>query len=1817
MKFAIGETVLLGETRYHIRERLASGAVSDVYRATLADAPACEVVIKRVRDDASLDPLKVEGVRREAEVLSILNQAEGIQWPRSADVKARLQRARETASQRRVVALLDSGELGPDQPFLVQEKAPPPFERFAVENPADEQRMLTIAHAAVGVIALAHRHDLALKDFEPHTKWDRIRLRWLDGQEGFELKIIDWNITGGREDMVQDLFFFGLHLYRFLLGHHVALDVDGQPPVNLGLGVPGWEELTEGSRQILQRLLHRAPRRRYQQATELEADLAWWVDTLRQAEAADGLDRLQDRVWQARPQGQHGRMLAAADLGLRRRPPPPSEVRQAFELWARQAREELEKEDWQPIAHARATLLTGAYEKAVGEFAQQLRALSPDREAARLARLFQRLAQAGDLLKQANQGVDVRSNPEWEALTRATNALVRRQWDEAQTALLEATHLQPEATAWRPVNELRDLARAGLLLQEAASLSTQAEPRRADAGRADWIQVENAQIDLLERAVAKLRKAQQLAPLEPDFQDRLQAEQARLGRRRSLLVRYQDADQFIDQGNRSFQQGERAEDAGDLATAVENFHRATEAFQSALDEFQAILEADPAQYRARLLQDSLSQDRLQPSRQAAEARWHAVAQRVETVRQAQEALARGQELLRQGAYSEALSHIRRADDLTPGEQQIQDNLAQAEAGSRLERRAHGALETARQHIQMGNLTEAQDSTRQAITWHGQSLASLPGGESLPFEASRRPFILRSDLRDEATDIQEEARFRAEVHRRVKAAWKEGQYNAILDELTQLNGRYVLTKEEEEWKERAKGQLESIQQTQQLLDQEPTFDELRQVLSTVPPGDPNPRARALREKAGTWWQKRVSERWDVTTRDRLREGVERCVDLPVVEKLRQMQEWAEVGQRIEEALIPWQALPPSQARSRLPALDADLGRLIGEADEWPALQTAARRAQEQLLSAVRERALPILGRARALAEQRAFKEAAQTAHDAWEGIPSRLRALLPPDAGEEGFVRLLKDLETRQRTEAGLESLVEDVVGGRKTFAQAVTEAQQLPWPSDLPTDELENIREALQHGARGEEFLQQVPQVEPHAECISKGLQWQAQTEPIAGPLPDKWAPLRGALGNTWQQVKEQVRQQAEALLARLREEEDALLGDPQHPPETFLKLYWQARWLREILPKYEVTASDLLKRSLDIWGSLSRDLQERLTGLQDLAGLEVALQQAERLHRLLGGLYNRTVDLPSALGESAPLRGLPAPETARRMAQALETFHRLREKPVSDLDEAEASLKQVVGEIETLQLLSQDSGEEWSERHALPDLGKWIEKVALPFADRLRQAQSLLDAGSPVEVLALLGTERPKRQEELVRVEREWLLRPALGMLRQEYDDLRRAGQRKLESLALQSLGDLPQAPRRLQERLMEPAGTPALREAAREAIIGAANQASGFTEEDRKQRRKAEQRGQAQAVWKAVEQAALLEEGVAEWNDLALYAKEQSKALRAVPSWLPAASVIALFVALLAIGGVIRQSQHAMTAQRATASAMAEATETAIADERASAAAAAKATEMASAHKWATATAVQATERAMATQAIENERATATAGAQATATAVYGILGDCKRTDFAFAVGPPREPRPIHWLPYPGKVDDLKSQFVLTNTGECALVEGWFADEQSPLKPVATLPKVLGQGDTVALSYAWPPLEAGSHAVTLTLSVQDAQGRRYVMTHSPAVVAIDLVIMFDRDGDRVADGEDRCKDDHGPKELQGCPDGDGDGIADVDDCCPELEGIEGFDGCPDNDDDGFPESVGTCTDRWTVDQCPGQPGSKNGCPSGGEGGGNGEPGR
>lgn len=85
------------------------------------------------------------------------------------------------------------------------------------------------------------------------------------------------------------------------------------------------------------------------------------------------------------------------------------------------------------------------------------------------------------------------------------------------------------------------------------------------------------------------------------------------------------------------------------------------------------------------------------------------------------------------------------------------------------------------------------------------------------------------------------------------------------------------------------------------------------------------------------------------------------------------------------------------------------------------------------------------------------------------------------------------------------------------------------------------------------------------------------------------------------------------------------------------------------------------------------------------------------------------------------------------------------------------------------------------------------------------------------------------------------------------------------------------------------------------------------------------------------------------------------------------------------------------------------------------------------------------------------------------------------------------------------------------------------------------------------------------------------------------------------DTDGDKVNDKEDKCPDEYGLVEFDGCPDSDEDGIPDSEDDCPDDFGLEEFNGCPDSDEDGIPDKDDDCPEEYGYERYDGCPNNDN----------------
>ena len=423
---AFGTNLSLNHTQYRIHAFLGSGAIADSYMAMMTDTTGLVVIRLPHRNPARIEQTQALFIA-EAQLLSTLNQLEDPAWPVVGSPQQRYHYAAATLHLRRVIGLLDSGTDGLGSPFIVQELAPASFQPPAVRNLADELRAISVATAVAETIELCHAAGIALRDFDPlGEKSDRIRVALTSEGHVEHVKLIDWNVVGGREHYAQDLLFLGGHLYSFLFGvrpralSSAALEVRAWVPVSTT-----WQQISAGSRQIVARLLHSEPTERYPDARTLRTDLAWWRDTLQVTEAA----ALEQR---ARAVTDPRQRLAVSELALRRFTDQPAQA--TFEAIRHKALTDLADEQQRSVDRGLLNLHSGLYQQARTDFRQADAAAATIDAVAWEAQLYLALTELALQLK--TLGVErPRDDPQWQAAHHAVEALCRGNAEQALALL--------------------------------------------------------------------------------------------------------------------------------------------------------------------------------------------------------------------------------------------------------------------------------------------------------------------------------------------------------------------------------------------------------------------------------------------------------------------------------------------------------------------------------------------------------------------------------------------------------------------------------------------------------------------------------------------------------------------------------------------------------------------------------------------------------------------------------------------------------------------------------------------------------------------------------------------------------------------------------------------------------------------------------------------------------------------------------------------------------------------------------------------------------------------------------------------------------------------------------------------------------------------------------------------------------------------------------------------------------------------------------------------------------------------------------------
>lgn len=1365
MKLQTGQVVSFNGHAYEVRSQLGSGAVSDVYLAALVgDGAPAEVAIKLVHDQAGPDSRQAQAARVEAEVLAALNRAEDPRWRGLDSIAARLSYAQQTLDKRRIVALLDSGTEPDGRVFQIQELAPPAFRRLPIERLPEEdwstrlgyeRSLIGVAEAVARAIEVAHSQGFALKDFEPRgEKVDRIRVDW---DAPANVKIIDWNITAGPNatatEKNSDLLYLGGHLYYFLLGENIELT--GRVPADLGLGVAGWAALSEGSRQIVRRLLGR----RYPSAREVREDLAWWLETLAQR----GAGELERRVRQAGERA--SRKLAVADLALRLEIGPAE--RERFEQVMAQARRELERADRIQLDQGIVNLRTGLYRKAVEEFDRNLRDPQLAPELARQARLYRLQAQFAIWLREQTKSGNLGNNPVWQLVSRAVEDLQRQQWPAAIDALSDAAGRLPPIDAENPLQLLRGLASAGLLVSQAGQLQSQARGVPQSVAALDqWIKDERKRQDELAPIVEDLRKAaHDLAPQEPFYETFYRAAQDNLDRRGEQLAQYERVGGALHEAATQRREADKllayvpgASGASLDRDPVAAYGLVLEALQEALDAARQAAPGTP---------DSSRQAQLVPDIEA----------RIEETRAIRASLRQLPEIMqmiRHAQFDRARALAEQAYGYLTGYPPARALLAVAQSGVERQSKAELLFGQAREAIRLRTSSEARSALNQArglldqlLGMHLQPLAQegdramLAGdGESMRFQLPEGEDARRlKDLIDLIGDVRAQVLDRRDIDHSDAVA----QLERLSRELAPFG--YGLSDDEAARLKEARSSKERIAEAATGLKSaraRPADDtlaragDLRDAMAHLR-DDPTPEAARLREDAAREWLRLCGEarEFDLVY-DLLGEGSRLFAGTLPAEQLRTLRKRAAPGAAISRrfpASAPenpgW--LAGAERAGILAKVEANLGQLKGAIDQLPllALRQSLPSWTERITEAIAALLSETYDQACALSDDNSFEEALEHVRAVWQSVPEALRDLAPDERDQ---VQLLIDaLARRMQLAEDLGRIAQQLADGRLGPGEAATLVPKLPAAhprvslADLQAFEegLKRLAALLAEARPDEIDAQWLYRRYTRHEEIARIHQQMLAFEP-AKALADQLALLgrsaaREAIAATDQMGERLVQ------IAPLDQADRSLLA----------RLFWTLAWWQAMTaardPEASARAAQALEQARAKLRAATAPLRDQLLRATSAADVELARQSLRRVcdcNQLLAH-WPPEVALPDNV---TPVEQRPvfAADKLTEWQTIAEEIARAARMPVPDQEPEEYSAESLGQAIDALQTLRDGLAhlrsnawpalfpDEYAAGERAPALD-CEAAVLIERAKALRQAHELHDKIEPIETLYAL----------------------------------------------------------------------------------------------------------------------------------------------------------------------------------------------------------------------------------------------------------------------------------------------------------------------------------------------------------------------------------------------------------------------------------------------------------------------------------------------
>lgn len=986
MKLSPGTSLTLNGHTYLIQRLLGGGAVAEAYLAELHEPylPPLRLVLKVVREDARDDALRQQAVLREVEVLKKLNLAENPEWPADDGPQRLLARAQlleATAGRCHVVRLLDDGVVD-GQTFLVQELAPAtvfrphpitvyPDQRQAI---ATERLTLHVFGQIVETVALAHSLDLALKDFEPLTKGDRIRVQQRAGQASLELKIIDWNITGDRADQPQDLLFLGGHLYSYLLGQHLPQDAFVEPPANLAIGVAGWARLSEGSRQLLQRLFHRDPDQHYPSAHDLLADLAWWVGVLDMLEQPSPLHALKQTLRSELPPP---RVLAVADLALKVGLTLSDSERQEFETAIQRARGELERTQSGEFAQYRFHLeRLRAFGAAARGFQKLVDTPELAPEIARKSRIYLRLALAGQ-----SPAVDGES---WTALQQAVELLVRQEWQTARATFQQLLERRPGLEGCAPIHELFALAEAVLQSQKAAELVEQAYHQQERSSVDGWLADEQRRIALFDQALGYLRAAKDSVPWELEFGEHYMRIEAQRRLQNGLLEDYKRLLELDAEATRAYDTAARLFQEQQLPQAEELYRQAAECAHSGLALSDEILGCDSTQAPARACREQL-EERLRAANQQLG--------RIAEMERAADLSREARRLLEQREYAQAAKNLQQALALDPPDAaQVQDSLQHALRLAEYVTSAHKQIVVARDQLRHGKVNLAEEQLN--------SLLNTELARYLPETVQQSCDQLRGQMKAVA---------------RMIAAWERGEIEGVLRLLGQIEpslaGELALSEDNPailagRLAEIA-GQARELAELRQQMENATTFDQLHTIEARCA-GFSAIHTTRLREQLCQQWLTIVRPLPDIgEVEGRLGEARSMFHDV-LGARLTEMQKLAEDWRKIEADLDQALDLRQPQTLPTIRSLREQIEQLLDQSI-WPELQARASIWQKRLIAILVTNFIQLTHEIRQSEPEHRSSEALSL-KQLWDTLPGNLRKATADKIQGTEAKRLIDELE---------------------------------------------------------------------------------------------------------------------------------------------------------------------------------------------------------------------------------------------------------------------------------------------------------------------------------------------------------------------------------------------------------------------------------------------------------------------------------------------------------------------------------------------------------------------------------------------------------------------------------------------------------------------------------------------------------------------------------------------------------------------------------------------------------------------------------------